>query len=89
MQVHKLYLQRGLKITYMNSDSEFEPLWREMNALYINPNCASKKEYVPGIEHFIRTIKEYVRSAWATMPLKRVSKLMIVHVVASNIFWLN
>ena len=62
-QVNKLYLQRGFKITHMHTDCEFKPLNKEMNALGINLNCASKKEHVPGIERFIRTVKDCVRSA--------------------------
>ena len=42
-QVHKLYLQCGFKITHMNNDCEFKPLRKEMTALGINLNCASKK----------------------------------------------
>ena len=88
-QVHKLYLQRGFNITYMHTDCEFEPLRKEMTALGINLNCVSKKKHVPTIERFIRTVKERVRSVRATMPFNRISKLMIVHLVASDIFWLN
>ena len=60
-----------------------------MTALGINLNCASKKEHVPEIERFIRTVKERVRSARATMPFKQISNLMKVHIVASAIFWIN
>ena len=60
-----------------------------MTALGINLNCATKKEHEPKIERFIWTVKERVRSARATMPFKRISKLMIVHPVASAIFWIN
>ena len=56
-QVHKLYLQRGIKITRMHADSNFGPIFREMTDLGINLKCASKKEHVPEIEHFIRTVK--------------------------------
>ena len=84
-QVHKLYLQHGFKITRMHTDCEFEPLRKEMTALGINLNCVSKKKHVPTIERFIRTVKERVRSARATMPFNRISKLMIVHLVASDI----
>ena len=62
-QVHKLCLQRGFNITNMHTDCEFEPLCKEMTALGINLNCASKKEHVPKIERFIRTVKECVRPA--------------------------
>ena len=88
-QVHKLYLQRGFKITHMHTDCEFVPLRKEMTSLGINPNFSFKKEHVPEIERFIWTIKERVRSAQATMPFKRISKLMIVHLVPSAIFWIN
>ena len=87
--VHKLYLQRGFKITHMHIDCEFEPLRKETTALGINLKCASKKEHVPEIERFIQTVKERVRSAQSTMPFKRISNLIIVHLVASFIFWIN
>ena len=89
MQVHKLYLQRGFKITHMHTDCEFKPLRKEMTALGIYLNCASKKEHDPEIDHFIWTVKERVRSTISTMPFNRISKIMIVHLVAYAIFWLN
>ena len=49
-KVHKLYLQRGFKITCMHTDCEFESLRKEMTALGTNLNCAFKKEYVPKID---------------------------------------
>ena len=60
-----------------------------MTALGTNLNCASKNEDVSEIERFVRTVKERIISARATIPFKRISKLMIVHLVASTIFWLN
>ena len=60
-----------------------------MTALGINLNCESKKEHVPEIEPFIRTVKERVRSDRATMQFKRISRIMMVHLVASAIFWIN
>ena len=60
-----------------------------MTALGINLNCASKKEHDPEIERFIRTVKELVRSARATIPFKQISKFMIVHLVVYAIFWIN
>ena len=56
-QVHKLYLQCCFNITYIYTDCEFETIRKEMTDLGIKPNCASKKEHVPEIERFIRTIK--------------------------------
>ena len=88
-QVHKLYLQRGFNITHIHTYCEFETLRKDMNALGIILKFASKKEHVPEIERFIRTVMERVRSAQATMLFKRIYKLMIVHLVASAIFWIN
>ena len=88
-QVHKLYLQCSFKITHMHTDSEFEPIRKEMTTLGIKLNYASKKEHVPEIESFIWTVKARVRSTQATMPFKRIPKLIIVHLVVSAIFWIN
>ena len=71
-QVRKLYLHRGFKITHMHTDCEFEPLSKEITSIGINLNCESKKEHVPEIEHFIRTVKERLRSARANMPFKQI-----------------
>ena len=43
MQVHKLYLQRGFKITCMHYDRKFETLRMKITALGINLNLAYKK----------------------------------------------
>ena len=88
-QVHKLYLQRGFKITNIHTDCDFEPLLKEMISLGIKMNCESKREHVPEIESFIRTVKERVRFTRATMPFKIIPKFMIVYFVASAIFWLG
>ena len=41
-QVHKLYLQRGFKITHIHTDCGLEPLHKEMTSLGIKLKCASK-----------------------------------------------
>ena len=48
-QAHKLYLQRVFKMTHMHNCFWFEPIRKEMTALDINLNCASRKEHVPEI----------------------------------------
>ena len=60
-----------------------------MISLGLNLNRASKKEHVPEIDRFIQTAKERVISAQATMPLKQIYNLMIVHIFASDIFCIN
>ena len=88
-QVHKLYLQRGSNIKCMNADSKLESICRKNNALVIKLGYEYKKEHVPGIEHLIRTVTECVRSDRAAMTFKQVYKLVILHLVAYTIFWIN
>ena len=81
-KVHKLYLQSDFNITSMHTDCEFKPLHKEMTALGINLNCASKKEHFPEIERYIRTVKERVRF----MYLKVLLDLFIPDYLTSNLF---
>ena len=88
-QVQNLYLQRGFKTTHIYSDSEYEPLWTEVADIGISLSYMYNKEHVPDIECFTWTIKEHVQSDRAAMLFMRISKLMVVHLVATAIFWLN
>ena len=54
--VHKLYLQRGFKITRIYVDRDFEPIRAEMDEFSISLDSASKKEHVPEIEQFNRIV---------------------------------
>ena len=69
-QVHKPYMQCGLKIRHINADREFEPLRVDMADLRISLNCASKKEHIPDIERFDQTVKGRVQSAQEAMHFK-------------------
>ena len=62
IQVHKLYLQYGFKITHMPASCDFEALCKEMTTIGINLNFALEK-HVPEIDGFIRTVNERTRSA--------------------------
>ena len=73
----------------MHTDCDLEPLRKEMTGLDINLMYASKNEYFPEIERFVRTVKERIISARAIMAFKRTPKLIIVHTVASAFFWHN
>ena len=85
-QVHKIYLHFGFKIMQISSDRDFEPLRKYMADLGILLKCKYKKERVPDIEKFNRTVKERVQYTQSAMPFKLIYKLMIVHIVASAIF---
>ena len=86
-KVNNICLERGSNSTHIYAGSEFEPLCAEMSDLGISLNCASKKEHVHEIEQFNCTAKERVRSTQSAMTFKIIYKLMIVHLVATAIFW--
>ena len=52
--VARIYEQRGLKISSILADPEFEPLRRYFPQL----NTCGKNEHVPDIERYIRTVKD-------------------------------
>ena len=85
-QAHKLWLQRGFKNTSIHAASEFEPLQVDMTDIGISLNCMHNKEHVSTIEQLNQTFKERVKSDQAAMPFKKISELMIVHLVATAIF---
>ena len=86
--VNKLHLQCGFKITHIHADNKFS-LQAEMADLVIYLNCASDNEHVTETEWFNQNFKECVQSARSAMPFKKISKLMIVHLVSTGIFWPN
>ena len=75
--------------THIHADREFELLQSEMNHLGISLNFVSKKEHVPDIERFNRTINEPIRYTWSSIPFNKLSKLMVVHIIATDIVWLD
>ena len=88
-QVNSIYLQRGFKIARIHTNIEFEPLRSEMADIGIYLYWAPKKEHVTDIEQFNQTTKEHVWSSRSAITFKRIYKLMIVHLVTTDIFWLN
>ena len=66
-QVNRLYLQRGFKITRINDDSEFGPLYAEMSDLGIYLNLESKKKHISDIVLFNRTVKQCFKYNQADM----------------------
>ena len=50
--------------------------------------CAANK-HLPGIETYIRTVKERVIIIAATLPFKRYPPWLIIKMVYNCVFWLN
>ena len=52
-------------------------------------NICAKDEHVPGIERATRTVKDRVRYLCHSVPYKRFTKLMTIHVVLTVVKWIN
>ena len=85
--VNRLYLHCGFKITRIHADGELKTIHMEVADLGIALNFLSKKEHVPKIERFNWNVKERVQYTLESMPSTWISKLMIVHIVATEIFF--
>ena len=55
--INKIYMRHSFKTARMHVDSECEGLCAEMDDLASSLNFVLKKEHVPNIEQFNRTVK--------------------------------
>ena len=78
-----LYQQRGLKVTTVSANGEFEPLAALMSADPHAPNInlAAQGEHVPEIEQRICVIKERARALQHSLPFTRIPLIMIINLV--------
>ena len=83
--VCQIYHHQGFCVTVILGDPEFEPIW----ATFPQLNCCAGDEHVPDIEHYIRTVKDRVRSTYRMLCFKRVLWLILIHLVKNAVFWLN
>jgi len=88
-QIKRLYMQRGFRLVDILMDGQFEPLRGDLAAMGIQLNTVSNDEHVSEIEHYIRTVKERVRSIYNTLPFQRMPGHLIIKMVSSSILWLN
>jgi len=84
-RVLQLYTHRGFNVTTVLCDPEFECLRPTFPYL----NTCGADEHVPEVERMIRTIKERVRSVYATLPFRHLPRLMIKRLVANAVLWWN
>ena len=74
----RTYNKAGFRIKRIDCDSEFKPLFEEMEDDWdIELNFASKGEHVPHVERHNRTFKERFRMIYHSLPFKRLPRLMI------------
>jgi hypothetical protein len=81
------YKRRGLKVTTIEADPEFEALAAIIRDVQFN--FSAQNEHVPDIERYIRTVKDRVRSCYNTLPYSRIPRLMLSRLVGNAVFWLN
>jgi hypothetical protein len=70
-------------------DGQFEPIRYKTAAMGMHLNIASNEEHVHEIERSNRTVKERVRSVYATLPFKKLPVRFIIEMVVGCIMWLN
>jgi hypothetical protein len=73
-KIRQLYLSRGVHISEIRSDGEFQCL--ESDLLPCKLNVAAPGEHVPEIERSIRTVKEATRTLQYDLPYKKQTKMM-------------
>ena len=82
-------MQRGFNITNILMDGKFSCTRGNLAELQINLNICSNDERVGEIEGLNQTVKEQVRGIYNTLPFNKLPGIMIVDLVALDIFWLN
>ena len=81
--VLNIYKARGLTVTQINCDNEFEPVREHFRPIFFNVVAAD--EHVGDVERSIRTVKEDVRCLLADLPYHAYPKEMVVGAVVSAI----
>ena len=87
--VATLYRKAGFKVTTALMDGEFVPLQGGLAEIGVTLNETSRDEHVGDIERYIRTIKEWMRSIYNTMPFHKVPARLVIEMAKTVVFWLN
>jgi hypothetical protein len=87
LAVLRLYQVRGLHISDIHADNEFDCLREHVRPVAMN--IAPADSHVGEIERSIRTIKERLRSCVHGLPFKRLPKLLVNHMVSDAVRCLN
>jgi hypothetical protein len=85
----RIYGIRGLRVSFLLMDGEFEHMRADLASLGIALNATSNDEHVGEIERYIRTVKERCRSMFSVLPFAQVPPHMVIEMVYSSVFWLN
>jgi hypothetical protein len=83
--VFNLYHHRGITITKLFTDPEFEALHPWFPCL----DTCRANDHIPDIECFIRTVKDRSRSTYRMLPFNYIPWIVLIQLVKNVIFWLN
>ena len=87
--VMHLYGSRGFLVTMVDADGKFEAVHGQLATAGSGLNICSADEHVPEVERFIRTMKEWARCMYHSVPFQRFPALLIKEMVMACVFWLN
>ena len=90
-EIYIYYLKRGFQITTLHVDGKFAPLKALIQEIPGGPkvNLASDSEHVTDIERQIQLEKESIRYIRHSLPLNKVPKIFLIHLVFQAIKMLN
>ena len=83
------YQSRGLQITSIHGDNEFNITTLKESIRPIMLHIYGRNEHVGVAERSIRTIKEQTRSICHSLPYKYYTKLMTTALLSNVTYWLN
>ena len=86
-----VFRRGGLQPRFIMADGAFASDGMEMSMgnLGVKLNTTARDEHVGLIERHIRTVKERIRSVYATLPFPTLPKIMLIELAKFATFWLN
>ena len=85
--VVQTYCCHGFWIATTLADPEFEPFQTSFGD--ISFNFCAQNEHIPEIECYIHMVKDCTQSGYNLLPFECIPHLMVIHLVANAVFWLN
>ena len=70
-------------------DGQLEQLHGDLADMGIQLNTVSNDEHVPEIEWQIRTLKEWTRGIYCTLPFRKIPRCLIIEMLYVANYWLN
>lgn len=84
--IMRLYGSRGFLVTMVHADGEFEAVCGQLATAGSDLNICSADKHVPEVERFIRTVKEWARCMYNSVPFKTFPALLVKEMVTACVF---